>query len=118
MPNAKAIRKWRSHSCSGALMRQIHLCQVDELLRSSVEDCFEHEHPELVRLVEGCRWRHDQLLPGGEDIQKRRPVVLEKFLNGSLQVLRRLDAKALDAHCLRHLGEVRVRQVHVAIEKA
>ena len=41
-----------------ALTRQVHLREIDELLRPSVEDRFEHEHPELVRLVQARRRRH------------------------------------------------------------
>ena len=42
----------------------------------------------------------------------------QNFADGGGQVLRRLDPDALDPHCARHRGEIRVFQIHAEIEEA
>src|SRR5258705_7717940 len=60
-----------------SLTRQVHFRQVDELARPPVEDGFQHEHAEVVRLLERRRRRHHQFLASGDGIQERRAIVLE-----------------------------------------
>jgi hypothetical protein len=100
------------------LTQQVDLRQIDELADPPVEHGFEHEHAKLVRLLEGDRWRHHQLLTSTDDIEQRGAIVPKHLLHRDVPVLRRLDAHAFDAHGLGHVGEVRVLEIAADIEKA
>src|SRR5262245_16992624 len=88
------------------LARQIYFFQIAELAVAAVEHCLEHEHPELFRLAERRPRRQQQLLTRTDDIDKRGAIVPKHFSDRITNFLRRLDANALDAHCLSHLSEV------------
>jgi len=121
LPSATLQRRW-SNATSGRqsiwLACQVDLRQINELPGPPIEDSFEHEQPKFMRLIEGRGRRHDQLLTRADDIEKRRSVMLEHFLNCGWKVLGRLDANALDTHGLGHCGEIRIGQITPGIEEA
>src|SRR5580658_8566657 len=100
------------------LARQVDLCEVDQLCRSAVKNSLHHIHPEMIGLIQsGFRW-HRELLAGAHNVDQHGPLVFERGLDGSVQLLRLLYTDATNTHRLGHSREVRVLEVAPGIEEA
>src|ERR1700722_13941872 len=90
------------------LAPQIHVRQIDQFHRATIEHRLDHEQPEILGLIE-CRFgRHYELLARAHDIDERGAIMTESLLEAGPQILRTLDPYALYAHRLRHRSEVRI----------
>src|SRR3984957_14813593 len=113
---ARSIRVFSSSRQRSA--RQVDLCEVDELRRPAVKNSLHHIHPEMIGLIQGSlRW-HGELLAGAHNVDQHGPLVFERGLDGSVQLLRLLYTDATNTHRLGHSREVRILEIAAGVEEA
>src|SRR5258708_39462786 len=87
---------------------QVDISQINQFAEATIQDCFSHEHSEILGLLKVNARRHDELLPRRHDVYQCRPGMIKCGTDRAFKVVGVLGPKTLYPHRFCHRCKVGV----------